>query len=139
MLMSVGSLLPLLRLFSYPLYIYTHLKITYCLLNKMAFNYSDLTLSSIYCITFSGTEKQHVADDYAKRLHIGQVECQELISDVVTGLASQKTKSQNKVLRFEFCENLNISVCNITESDNVSNEKRIRVHKTIIIVRLSAC
>ena len=24
----------------------------------------------------SGTEKQHVADDYAKRLHIGQVECQ---------------------------------------------------------------
>ena len=80
-----------------------------------------------------------MADDYAKRLHIGQVECQELISDVVTGLASQKTKSQNKVLRFEFCENLNISVCNITESDNVSNEKRIRVHKTIIIVRLSAC
>ena len=25
---------------------------------------------------FSGTEKQHVANDYAKRLHIGQVECQ---------------------------------------------------------------
>ena len=24
----------------------------------------------------SGTEKQHVADDYAKRLHIGQVECE---------------------------------------------------------------
>ena len=23
----------------------------------------------------SGTEKQHVADDYAKRLHIGQTEC----------------------------------------------------------------
>lgn len=27
----------------------------------------------------SGTEKQHVADDYAKRLHIGQVECQVII------------------------------------------------------------
>ena len=31
---------------------------------------------------FSGTEKQHVADDYAKRLHIGQVEC-EVRSDQV--------------------------------------------------------
>ena len=29
-----------------------------------------------YCILCSGTEKQHVADDYAKRLHIGQVECE---------------------------------------------------------------
>ena len=25
---------------------------------------------------FRGTEKQHVADDYARRLHVGQVECQ---------------------------------------------------------------
>ena len=27
-------------------------------------------------INFSGTEKQHVADDYAKWLHVGQVECE---------------------------------------------------------------
>ena len=26
-----------------------------------------------------GTEKQHVADDYAKRMHIGQVECQVIV------------------------------------------------------------
>ena len=28
----------------------------------------------------SGTEKQHVADDYARRLHIGQVECQVTVT-----------------------------------------------------------
>ena len=30
---------------------------------------------SCMCV-YSGTEKQHVANDYAERLHIGQVECE---------------------------------------------------------------
>ena len=30
----------------------------------------------------SGTEKQHVANDYAKRLYIGQDNVQDMISDV---------------------------------------------------------
>ena len=30
-------------------------------------------------IVYSGTEKQHVANDYAERLHIGQVECEVII------------------------------------------------------------
>ena len=75
-----------------------------------------LTCYIIPLTTFSGTEKQHVADDYAKRLHIGQVECQELIQDVVGGYIAEK--SGTKPPKFEFCENLNISVCNITENNN---------------------
>ena len=77
----------------------------------------------MHLLSFSsrGTEKQHVADDYAKRLHIGQVECQDLIQDVVGGYISEK--SGIKPPKFEFCEKLNISVCNITEtSGNVSKK-----------------
>ena len=29
---------------------------------------------------YSGTSKQHVANDYAKRLHIGQTECEVITS-----------------------------------------------------------
>lgn len=60
-----------------------------------------------------------MANDYAKRLHIGQVECQDLIQDVIGGYVSEK--SGIKPPKFEFCEKLNISVCNLTEtSSNVS-------------------
>lgn len=52
----------------------------------------------------SGTEKQHVADDYAKRLAKGWDSCQVLISNALSYLSRSK---QN----FAFCNNLNISVC----------------------------
>ena len=61
----------------------------------------------------SGTEKQHVADDYAKRLHIGQVECEMLTEDVATTFMRLKTLS--KPPKVTFCEYLNISVCPVTE------------------------
>lgn len=57
-----------------------------------------------------------MADDYAKRLHIGQVECQELIRDVVGGFITKT--SGTKTPKFEFCEQLNISICNVTENNN---------------------
>ena len=64
-----------------------------------------------------------MADDYAKRLYIGQVECQDLIQDVVGGYISEKSGVNPP--KFEFCENLNISVCNLTEtSNNVSHYQR---------------
>ena len=40
---------------------------------------------------YRGTEKQNVADDYAKRLHIGQVECEALIADVAGMYISGKS------------------------------------------------
>ncbi|CAG12505.1 unnamed protein product, partial [Tetraodon nigroviridis] len=56
----------------------------------------------------SGTEKQHVADDYAKRLANGWERCQALSNSLaaLSGSASQRI----------YCDSLNISVCPLTES-----------------------
>ncbi|XP_036420170.1 lysosomal alpha-mannosidase isoform X2 [Colossoma macropomum] len=60
----------------------------------------------------SGTEKQHVADDYAKRLADGWAHCQVLVSNSLSVL------SGSEVPRV-FCENLNISVCPLTEGSKM--------------------
>uniref|UniRef100_A0AAR2JS97 Alpha-mannosidase n=1 Tax=Pygocentrus nattereri TaxID=42514 RepID=A0AAR2JS97_PYGNA len=60
----------------------------------------------------SGTEKQHVADDYAKRLAEGWAHCQVLVSNSLSVL------SGSEVPRV-FCENLNISVCPLTEGSKM--------------------
>ncbi|CAJ1052920.1 lysosomal alpha-mannosidase [Xyrichtys novacula] len=57
----------------------------------------------------SGTEKQHVANDYARRLANGWKHCQVLVSN---SLASLSSSSVERV----YCDNLNISVCPLTES-----------------------
>ncbi|XP_034043246.1 lysosomal alpha-mannosidase [Thalassophryne amazonica] len=57
----------------------------------------------------SGTEKQHVANDYAKILANGWEPCQVLISNSLSAL------SRSTAHRF-YCDNLNISVCPLTES-----------------------
>jgi lysosomal alpha-mannosidase len=61
----------------------------------------------------SGTEKQHVADDYAMRLHIGQVQCQSIIG---ASLNKYVPKEGSGPLTWEFCEYLNISVCPQSQS-----------------------
>ncbi|XP_071952735.1 lysosomal alpha-mannosidase-like [Antedon mediterranea] len=62
----------------------------------------------------SGTEKQHVADDYAKRLSAGRARCQELIGTTMTSLVTGKTG----INEAQYCEFTNISICAITESSN---------------------
>ncbi|KAM4585370.1 lysosomal alpha-mannosidase [Odontesthes bonariensis] len=57
----------------------------------------------------SGTAKQHVTNDYAKRLANGWQHCQVLVSN---SLAALSGSSAQRV----FCDNLNISVCPLTES-----------------------
>ncbi|XP_070684120.1 lysosomal alpha-mannosidase [Pempheris klunzingeri] len=57
----------------------------------------------------SGTEKQHVADDYARRLADGWRHCQVLVSN---SLAALTGSSAERI----YCDNLNISVCPLTES-----------------------
>ncbi|CAK8687802.1 unnamed protein product [Clavelina lepadiformis] len=54
----------------------------------------------------SGTSKQHVANDYAKRLYIGRESCKSVISEVISGSASQLT----------FCDYLNVTLCNYTQN-----------------------
>ena len=61
----------------------------------------------------TGTEKQHVANDYAMRLHIGQAECMRVVSDSMSKLTD---KTGSAPLLFEFCEYLNVSVCEPSES-----------------------
>ena len=64
-----------------------------------------------------GTERQNVADDYTKRLHIGQVECETLIADVAGAYISDKSNSSSP--NFQTCEHLNVSICPATEQGNV--------------------
>ncbi|XP_048377727.1 lysosomal alpha-mannosidase isoform X2 [Stegostoma tigrinum] len=52
----------------------------------------------------SGTEKQHVANDYAKRLAKGWDQCEVLVSNALASLSGMKQ-------HFIFCDKLNISVC----------------------------
>ncbi|OWF45656.1 lysosomal alpha-mannosidase-like [Mizuhopecten yessoensis] len=64
----------------------------------------------------SGTEKQHVADDYAQRLAVGVKDCQMMLnaefSDMLTVGSSIGPPEQN------FCPLLNISKCSLTENYN---------------------
>uniref|UniRef100_A0A8D3DGP9 Alpha-mannosidase n=1 Tax=Scophthalmus maximus TaxID=52904 RepID=A0A8D3DGP9_SCOMX len=57
----------------------------------------------------SGTEKQHVANDYARRLADGWRHCQVLVSNSLAALTGSSAKRI-------YCDNLNISVCPLTES-----------------------
>ncbi len=69
--------------------------------------------------TPSGTEKQHVANDYAKRLHRGQAECTSLLNEVIGG--HMKSKSGGAAPDLQYCEYLNISVCSASsDGDSVS-------------------
>ncbi|KAM8987183.1 lysosomal alpha-mannosidase [Ara ararauna] len=59
----------------------------------------------------TGTEKQHVANDYAKQLAIGWEKCQLLVSNALSSLSGTKEA-------FTFCNSLNISVCPLTEASS---------------------
>jgi len=58
----------------------------------------------------SGTSKQHVANDYAKRLYEGREECKKVISEVLV--------SGGQVDNLIFCDFLNISFCRFTETNS---------------------
>ncbi|NXB04666.1 MA2B1 mannosidase, partial [Cnemophilus loriae] len=57
----------------------------------------------------SGTERQHVADDYARQLAKGWDSCQVLVANALSLLGGTKDP-------FVFCNALNISVCPLSES-----------------------
>ncbi|RXN26527.1 lysosomal alpha-mannosidase [Labeo rohita] len=59
----------------------------------------------------SGTEKQHVAYDYARRLATGWAHCEILVRNSLAVLSGSEAPRV-------FCENLNISVCPLTESSH---------------------
>ncbi|XP_042519982.1 probable alpha-mannosidase At5g13980 isoform X1 [Macadamia integrifolia] len=66
----------------------------------------------------SGTEKQHVANDYAKRLSIGYTEAEEMVGSSLAYLAeSSDIAGRNPMIKFEQCSLLNISYCPPSEMD----------------------
>eukprot|EP01088_Endostelium_zonatum_P015287 TRINITY_DN367_c0_g1_i1.p1 TRINITY_DN367_c0_g1~~TRINITY_DN367_c0_g1_i1.p1 ORF type:complete len:994 (-),score=215.51 TRINITY_DN367_c0_g1_i1:47-2986(-) len=63
----------------------------------------------------SGTEKQHVADDYARHLSRGTADSDDVINDVLGKLFKRKSSSA-AVPQFQTCKLLNISVCHATNN-----------------------
>ncbi|GAB4848626.1 hypothetical protein Ancab_003333 [Ancistrocladus abbreviatus] len=61
----------------------------------------------------SGTERQHVAADYAKRLYMGYVEAEKVIA---SSLAFLSTKEWNPETEFQQCPLLNLSYCPPSET-----------------------
>lgn len=75
----------------------------------------------------TGTEKQHVAEDYARLLQIGFDKCSENINDALNQLSTD-TENDDRSRESDFdadftfdyasCADLNISSCSITESSD---------------------
>ncbi|KAM9241653.1 lysosomal alpha-mannosidase-like [Dugong dugon] len=57
----------------------------------------------------SGTSRQHVADDYARRLAAGWGSCEVLLSNALARLTGSKES-------FSFCRELNVSVCPLSQT-----------------------
>ncbi|EEF51696.1 probable alpha-mannosidase At5g13980 [Ricinus communis] len=76
----------------------------------------------------TGTEKQHVADDYAKRLSIGYKEAEKVVGESLSCIAESKleTDCTNTTNKFQQCPLLNISYCPASEVD-LSNGKSLVV------------
>ncbi|KAL3655031.1 hypothetical protein CASFOL_000817 [Castilleja foliolosa] len=74
------------------------------------------------CYMVTGTEKQHVADDYAKRLSIGYKESEDVVAASLDCLTQRECKSS--ITKFNQCPLLNISYCPATEVD-LSGGKKI--------------
>lgn len=70
----------------------------------------------------TGTEKQHVAEDYARLLQIGIDKCSKNINYVLNQLTAKNgnTDFDANYAKFDYvnCADLNISSCEITETTN---------------------
>lgn len=77
----------------------------------------------------SGTEKQHVANDYAKRLNMGASMTSNVVNTALTCLATSPTYSECKPegVVFNQCPLLNISYCPASELDLLSG-------KTLVVI-----
>ncbi|QCD96917.1 lysosomal alpha-mannosidase [Vigna unguiculata] len=77
----------------------------------------------------TGTEKQHVANDYSKRLAIGYTEAEELVSSSLACLVESPllSRCQNPVTKFQQCPLLNITYCPASEVDLVRGKNLVIV------------
>jgi lysosomal alpha-mannosidase len=67
----------------------------------------------------SGTEKQHVANDYALQMNKGILKCQQVIDDAFNKLVPKSDSDPAGVrAKLSFCPKLNVSECQILEQDS---------------------
>lgn len=66
----------------------------------------------------TGTEKQHVANDYAKRLAFGVEQSLKVAEEALNILARRVSNSQGKRTSVVYCALLNNTECSVTESNN---------------------
>jgi lysosomal alpha-mannosidase len=75
----------------------------------------------------AGTEKQLVAYDYARRLSIGEHECQSLINSAV----SKMTAGSAGGVEFQQCPRMNVSVCPATHTMTVGETTAIVAYNPV--------
>ncbi|CAG2119346.1 unnamed protein product, partial [Medioppia subpectinata] len=69
----------------------------------------------------TGTEKQHVANDYALKLYKSVDKCRQVVAEGLNKLMIKQPQLREGlplVVDRLFCENLNVSACPVTESDD---------------------
>ena len=69
----------------------------------------------------TGTERQHVADDYAKQLYVGTDSAHKVYSNIASLMLTSKSSKSDSALNFGFCEKMNVSECPITQGLSKSN------------------
>ncbi|BAT84840.1 hypothetical protein VIGAN_04230300 [Vigna angularis var. angularis] len=77
----------------------------------------------------SGTERQHVASDYALRLSLGYEEAERLVASALASLVNQRLSSHrvNLVTNLQQCPLLNISYCPPSETTLVNGKSLVIV------------
>ncbi|XP_022741323.1 probable alpha-mannosidase At5g13980 [Durio zibethinus] len=77
----------------------------------------------------TGTEKQHVANDYAKRLSIGYAEAEKVVASSLACLADSNSfiGCGDSTTNFQQCPLLNITYCPASETDLSDGKKLIVV------------
>ncbi|KAI3929712.1 hypothetical protein MKX01_025880 [Papaver californicum] len=84
-----------------------------------------------------GTEQQHVANDYAKRLSLGYVEAEELVAFSLACFAESKSETRcgKTVTKFVQCPLLNISYCPPSEADFTKEKSLVGLTKDLFFLR----
>ncbi|KAF8561841.1 hypothetical protein P879_10958 [Paragonimus westermani] len=67
----------------------------------------------------SGTEQQHVANDYVNNLHKAGIRCEPFVSAALTKIGSSEQNHTKTWGEWKFCNQLNISLCPETDSTDL--------------------
>ncbi|CAN1243884.1 Probable alpha-mannosidase At5g13980 [Linum perenne] len=81
----------------------------------------------------TGTEKQHVANDYAKRLAIGYAEAEKVAANSLSCLSEVHSHAgcQSATTKFEQCPLLNISYCPPSENNHLGKKLIVLVYNSL--------